>query len=187
MAPRSRPSSGFFGVQECPFSRFAAEITADGVRWWIGTFDSAELAARAYDAAAIRFGRPRRDLNFPDIGRDCALWLAPPLHFVDVTDGHEQRRQQRHERANLRGAQIDGIRMETLCCDHPELVQAELDFFAGRKKKKAAAARADGAGPSAPPPPPPNRIDVGSSSSELGSSFWDTTDDDSDSAAAVLD
>ncbi|KAE8801154.1 hypothetical protein D1007_23260 [Hordeum vulgare] len=183
MAPCRRPSSGFFGVRERPSGRFAAEITADGVRWWIGTFDSAELAARAYDAAAIRFGRPRRDLNFPDTDCDYAMWLAPPLHFVDVTDGHEQRRQ----RANLRAAQIDELRMETLRRDHPELVQAELNFFAGRKKKKATAARADGAGPSAPPPLPPNHIDVGSSSSELGSSFWDTTDEDSDSDAVVLD
>ncbi|KAI5019488.1 hypothetical protein ZWY2020_044376 [Hordeum vulgare] len=107
-----------------------------------------------------------RDLNFPDTQREYALWLEPPMHFVDVTDGHEQRR----EHANLRAAQIDELRMETLRRDHPELVQAELDFFARRKKKKATAARADGAGPSAPPLPPPNRINVGSSSS-LGSSF----------------
>ncbi|KAE8769114.1 hypothetical protein D1007_59347 [Hordeum vulgare] len=183
MAPRRCPSSDFFGVRERPSGQFAAEITADGVRWWIGTFDSAELAARAYDVAAIRFGRPRRDLNFPDTEREYALWLAPPMHFVDVTDGHEQRRQQRRERANLRAAQIDELRMETLRRDQPELVQAELDFFAGRKKKKAAAARADGAGLSAPPSSLPNRINVGSSSSSsLGSSFWD-----SDSDAHVLD
>ncbi|KAE8805006.1 Ethylene-responsive transcription factor RAP2-6 [Hordeum vulgare] len=136
MAPRRRPSSGFFGVRERPSGRFATEITVDGVRWWIGTFDSAELVARAYNAATIRFGRPRWDLNFPDTDRDYALLLAPPLYFVDVTDEHEQRR----ERANLRAAQIDELRMETLHRDHPELVQAELDFFAGRKKKKAAAA-----------------------------------------------
>ncbi|KAE8778448.1 AP2-containing protein [Hordeum vulgare] len=98
MAPRRRPSFDFFGVRERPSGRFAAEITADGVRWWIGTFNSAELAARAYDAAAIRFGRPRRALNFPDTEREYALWLAPPMHFVDVTDGHEQRRQQWRER-----------------------------------------------------------------------------------------
>ncbi|KAI4989463.1 hypothetical protein ZWY2020_036780 [Hordeum vulgare] len=180
MAPRRRPSSDFFGVRERLSGRFAAEITADGVRWWIGTFVSVELTAGAYVAAAIQFGRPRRDLNFPDTEREYALWLAPPMHFVDVTDGHEQRCQ----RANLRVAQIDELRMETLRRNHPELVQADLDFFAWRKKKKAAAARADGAGPSAPPPPPPNRINVGSSSSSssLGSSFWD-----SDSDAHVLD
>ncbi|KAI4977843.1 hypothetical protein ZWY2020_014397 [Hordeum vulgare] len=148
MAPRLRPSSGFFGVRERPSGRFAAEITADGVRWWIGTFDSAELAR-----------------------------LAASISASDSAGGGTST--SRHERKS--GVVL---RMETLRHDHPELVQAELDFSAKRKKKKAAAARADGAEPSAPLPPPPNRINVGSSSSSssLGSSFWD-----SDSDAHVLD
>ncbi|KAI4993369.1 hypothetical protein ZWY2020_007682 [Hordeum vulgare] len=82
MAPRHRPSSDFFGVRERPSGRFAAEITADGVRWRIGTFDSAELAARASGTAAIRFGRPRRDLNFPDTDRD---YICVALYAVGVT------------------------------------------------------------------------------------------------------
>ncbi|KAI4993164.1 hypothetical protein ZWY2020_007477 [Hordeum vulgare] len=156
MAPRRRPSSDFFGVRERPSGQFAAEITADGVRWWIGTFDS----EASPDAAATRAASIRPAAAGPQL----------PRH----------RTEQRRERANLRAAQIDELRMETLRSDQPELVQAELDFFAGRKKKKAAAARADGAGLSAPPSSPPNRINVGSCRRRRSSL-------DSDSDAHVVD
>ncbi|KAI5016153.1 hypothetical protein ZWY2020_006004 [Hordeum vulgare] len=135
MAPRRRLSSGIFGVRERPSGRFTAEITTDGVRWCIGTFDSAELAARAYDAMAIRFGRPRRDLNFPDTEREYALWLAPSLHFVVVMDGHEHRRQQWRERQNLRAAQIDELRMEKLHRDHPSSCTGSSTSSPGGRKE----------------------------------------------------
>ena len=173
MALRRRPASGFYGVRERPSGRYAMEITADGVRWWIGTFDSAELAARAYDAAAIRFGRLKHDLNFPDTDTDYALWLSPALYFVDVTDRDQQRRDQRRARERSSGADRRAPHGD-VPPRPPHLVQAELEFFAARKKKAA-----DGAGPSAPPPPP---IVVGSSSSEFSSGYWELTDDKDDAA-----
>ena len=133
MPPRRRETWGYRGIRARPSGSFSAEIRFHGMRLGHSNFDTANEAARAYDAVAWHLRWPQRTLNFPNVPtRERAQELMPLSGLI--TD--EDRRDNRRREHSLGIAEMDEEAMALWRQRFPQDIINEREFYAQRRAER---------------------------------------------------
>ena len=103
------------------------------MRLGLGNFNTANEAARAYDAAAWHLRWTRRTLNFPNVPtRERAQELAPLPRLI--TDEDHRDNQRREHRLGI--AKMDEEAMALWCQHFPHDIINEREFYEQRRAER---------------------------------------------------
>ncbi|XP_020149350.1 uncharacterized protein [Aegilops tauschii subsp. strangulata] len=135
MSMRRLGAADFRGVRERRSGVFSSEISFGEKRLSLGTFDTAEEAVRAYDAAAWRLRRPRWDMNFPDV---LTSQRAQDLAHLPRLFTDEDRRDNRRRQHRLAIAEMDVEAMAEWRERFPQDIVNERQFYKQRRTEREA-------------------------------------------------
>ncbi|XP_020190409.1 ethylene-responsive transcription factor ERF109-like [Aegilops tauschii subsp. strangulata] len=110
----SRRKTGFLGVRKKPSENFSVEFQCDGHCNWVGTFDSVDKVARAYCIAVWHFGRPRHEMNSPEIWMD---------------EKNEEKKRKKKPVILFAPSDCDEAAMASFTREDPEYFEDEHEFY----------------------------------------------------------
>lgn len=107
--------STFHGVRKRSWGRYVSEIRLPGqkTRIWLGSFESAEMAARAYDSAAFFLKGNSASLNFPEEVEFLPRPLSSSRRDIQSAASKAAHQRSHQQQEQLRGVTPSSSSLET--------------------------------------------------------------------------